>query len=105
MVTYTFGREENDSKSKIYIDGNLVFESKTKWTNYISLGDFTIGGCVNENGPSSANLNCKIDEMVISKNRWSEEDIREYFLDGFPFYQVEPIIFAESSFSPTNPAR
>jgi len=105
LVTYTFGREENDSKSKIYIDGNLVFESKTKWTNYISLGDFTIGGCVNETGPSSANLNCKIDEMVISKNRWSEEDIREYFLDGFPFYQVEPITFAESSFSPTNPAR
>jgi hypothetical protein len=105
LVTYTFGREENDSKSKIYLNGNLVLESKTTWTNHISLSDFTIGGCVHESGPSSTNLNCNIDEMVITKKRWSEEEIREYFLDGFPYYQVEPITFAEKSFSPTNPAR
>ena len=90
LVTYTFGKEESDSKSKIFIDGNLVMEARPTWTSKLTLGDCTIGGFLTNHGESHGNLNCNIDEILILQKRWSEKEIKKYFRSGFPYYQLDP---------------
>jgi len=94
LVTCTFGKERNNYKSKIYINGKLVLEATPTWTKKVKLNHFTIGGLPKDRG--SYNLNCYIDEIVMLDKSWDETEINHFFRDGFPYYTVEPNHLAQN---------
>jgi len=96
LLSYTFGKEIEEYKSKIFIDGKLVMEAKPTWTSKIIIGDCTIGGFLTPTGISHGNLNCNIDEILILKRRWNEKEIKQYYKSGFPYYQMEANLFVKN---------
>lgn len=96
LLSYTFGKEKDGYKNKIFINGNLLMEVKPTWTSKINLGEFTIGGFLTSGGKSHGNLNCNIDEILILKKRWSEKEVKQYFKSGFPYHQMQPDLFVRN---------
>jgi hypothetical protein len=96
LLSFTFGKEKEGYKNKVFINGNLVMEAKPTWTSKINLGDCTIGGFLTDTGESHGNLNCNIDEILILKRRWSEKEIKQYYKSGFPYHQMEANLFVKN---------
>ena len=96
LLSYTFGKEKDGYKNKIFMNGNLLMEAKPTWTSKITMGEFTIGGFFASRGISHGNLNCNIDEILILKKRWSEKEVKQYFKSGFPYHQMEPDFFVKN---------
>lgn len=90
LLTYTFGKSDNNYKSKVFLNGNLELEGEPRFTKKIILDDFTVGGFFQNKGLSHGNLNCNIDEILILQKRWSEKEIKQYFRRGFPYHQLDP---------------
>jgi len=94
LLTYTFGKDGSGFHSKLYIDGKLATHSQPTWTKSIRLGSLLMGG-VKRFG---FNLNCNIDEMLIIKKTWTEDQIRDYYQNGFPYYQVDADLLTRRHF-------
>ena len=89
LISYTFEQKKNGSQSKIYFNGNLELETRLNWTKKTSMRDCLIGGFISKKGEPFGTLNCNIDEILILKKSWSEEQIKNYFVNGFPFHQID----------------
>ena len=87
-IVYTFGREEQEVRSKIFLNGKMVNEAMPRWTQHISLKQMIIGACKNKEGKYYNGLRFVLDELTIWKKTLTEEEIWNLFTKGIPIYDL-----------------
>ena len=66
-IVYTFGKENDQVLSKLYLNGEVVNVAKPKWTQSLSMQN-TIIGCFRTKAHSYfGGINGKLDELIIGR--------------------------------------
>jgi hypothetical protein len=87
-IVYTFGKEEKEVQSKVFLNGNLIHEAMPHWTQHISLKQMLIGASKNMQGQFYNGLRFVLDELTIWKKTLTEQEIWNQYLDGLPIYNL-----------------
>ena len=87
-IVYTFGKEEKEVQSKVFLNGKLVNEAMPQWTQHISLKQMLIGASKNMQGQFYNGLRFVLDELTIWKKTLTEQEIWNQYLDGLPIYDL-----------------
>ena len=72
-IVYTFGKEEKEVQSKVFLNGKLVNEAMPQWTQHISLKQMIIGASKNKEGQFYNGLRFVLDELTIWRKTLSQE--------------------------------
>ena len=87
-IVYTFGREDEEVRSKVFLNGKLVNEAMPRWTQHISLKQMIIGASKNKEGQFYNGLRFVLDELTIWKKTLSQNEIQEQYLNGLPLHDL-----------------
>ena len=87
-IVYTFGKEEKEVRSRLFLNGILVNEAMPRWTQHISLKRVIIGAVKNKNGKYADALTNVLDQLIIWKKELTEEEIWNLFTNGIPIYDL-----------------
>lgn len=88
LLTYTFGKENGRVVSKIYLNKSLIRTDFPKYAKHIQLDGFLLGASINEqSGIIKSNFDGGIDEFSLWAKAFSEQEIKQEYHQGYPFYQ------------------
>ena len=87
-IVYTFGKEENEVRGKVFLNGKLVNEAMPRWTQHISLKQMIIGASINNEGHFYNGIRILLDELAIWKKTLTAEEIWHQYKNGLPIYDL-----------------
>ena len=88
LLTYTFGKENGRVVSKLYVNKNLITTGFPKYAKDIQMDGILWGSSRNgQTGRITSNFDGRIDEISLWAKAFSEQEIKQEYHQGYPFYQ------------------
>jgi len=88
LLTYTFGKENGRVVSKLFLDKNLITTGFPEYAKDIQMDGFLWGASRNgQTGRIRSNFDGRIDEISLWAKAFSEQEIKQEYHQGYPFYQ------------------
>ena len=88
LISYTWGKEDGQEVSKIYLDKELVSMAYPRFVKNMILEEFLFGATINEEtGFLRSNFDGRLDELSLWAKVFSEKDIKSEYHQGYPFYK------------------